>query len=152
VKKKFLKIFCITCFFSVFFDQISKHFILKTLKNGEIEISRFFSFTLVKNKGVLFGLFNNSYMKIPIIVISFAVILAILMYALNVSAESKFLLFSLGLVEGGIIGNLIDRVRFSYVIDFLNFKVWPVFNFGDIFIVIGTFLTIFYQLRRTNAS
>ena len=79
-------------------------------------------------------------------------ILGILTYTLNVRDESKFLLFSLGLVEGGIIGNLIDRVRFGYVIDFLNFKVWPVFNFGDIFIVVGTFLTIFYQLRRTNAS
>ena len=136
----------------MFSDQISKLSVLKTLENGEIEISRFFSFTLVRNKGVLFGLFSNSYMKIPIIVISFAVILGILIYALNVSAESKFLLFSLGLIEGGITGNLIDRVRFGYVIDFLNFKVWPVFNFGDIFIVVGTFLIIFYQLRRTNAS
>jgi len=152
VKKKFLKIFYITCFFSIFSDQISKLFILKTLKNGEIEISRFFSFTLVKNKGVLFGLFSNLYMRIPILIFSLAVIVIILIYALNIITESKFLLFSLGLIEGGIIGNLIDRVRFGYVIDFLNFKVWPVFNFGDIFIVIGTFLTILYQLRRTNAS
>jgi len=152
VKKKFLKIFYITCFFSVFSDQILKYFMLNILKNGEIEVSRFFSITLVKNRGVLFGLFSNLYMRIPILILSLVVIVIILIYALNIITESKFLLFSLGLIEGGIISNLIDRVRYGYVIDFLNFKVWPVFNFGDIFIVVGTFLTILYQLRRTNAS
>lgn len=92
-------------------------------------------------------------MKIPVIVISVVVVLVIFFYALNFSPEIKFLQISLGLIEGGIVGNLIDRIRFGYVVDFLNFKIWPVFNLSDIFIVSGTFLTIFFHMRSNrNAS
>ena len=65
---------------------------------------------------------------------------------------AKSLQISFGLIEGGILGNLVDRIRIGAVIDFLDFHIWPVFNFADTFIVTGVFLLLFLQFRGGNAS
>ena len=68
---------------------------------------------------------------------SIIVIALILFYCLRYRYKDILLITSLGLILGGAIGNLIDRILFGYVIDFLDFRVWPVFNIADSSISIG---------------
>ncbi|HOV21259.1 MAG TPA: signal peptidase II [Candidatus Ratteibacteria bacterium] len=148
MNKKSIIIFFLVFFISLILDQFSKTLVLEIIKDGEVKITKYFSLIFVGNKGVLFGLFSNLPMNIPIIIISFFVILILCIYAINSSKESKILHLFLGLVAGGIGGNLLDRIKYGYVIDFLDFKIWPVFNLSDVFIVSGTILTILYYIKR----
>ncbi|MCS7180487.1 MAG: signal peptidase II [bacterium] len=136
-----LKIFLLSSFLSTFFDQITKFFIVNFLEkyDGNLNITSFFSLSLVKNKGIIFGFFSYEKAKIFIIFFSITAIFFIL-WILFLGKTEKYYQFSLGLIVGGIIGNLIDRIKNGYVIDFLNFHFWPVFNFADSFILIGIIL------------
>ncbi|MGB9677477.1 MAG: signal peptidase II [Candidatus Ratteibacteria bacterium] len=148
--KFFLNIFFITSFLTLFFDQITKFFIVKLLKNfdGNLNITSFFSFTFVKNQGIVFGLFSNEKTRILIIVLSFIAIFFIFFMILKLKKTNKYHQFSLGLIVGGTIGNLLDRIRLGYVIDFINFHFWPVFNFADTFISIGVILFFIKYLKE----
>ncbi|MCM8772952.1 MAG: signal peptidase II [Candidatus Omnitrophica bacterium] len=143
-----LFIFITTTLLSCFLDQITKNFFMKILEeNGNIEIFKFLSFTLVKNYGIFFGLFNNDKIKVFMIAFSVLAVFLIPIYFLKTEKKEKIFQFSLGLIEGGILGNLIDRIKNGYVIDFINFHFWPVFNFADSFIVIGVIIFFLNQLR-----
>ncbi|HOK57327.1 MAG TPA: signal peptidase II [bacterium] len=146
----FLKIFLTTSFLALFFDQITKSFIVRLLKktDGNINITSFLSFTLIKNQGIVFGLFNNEKTRIFIIIFSFIAIFFIIFAILKLKKTEKYHQFSLGLIVGGTIGNLLDRIRFGYVIDFINFHFWPVFNFADAFISIGVILFFIKYLKE----
>lgn len=119
-------------------DQISKFYISSALSLGQsIPVIRdVFHISLVYNTGCAFGLFRNQ--KIFFILLSAAVILYILwdlfsrgrLYSLSRRA-------ALGLVLAGAMGNLLDRLRLGYIIDFLDLRVWPVFNLADSAITIG---------------
>lgn len=137
-------------FLTVFFDQITKFFIVKLLEKseGNLNITNFFSLTLVKNQGIVLGLFNNEKTKIFIIVFSFIIIFFIFFAILKLEIVEKYQQFSLGMVVGGTIGNLIDRIKYGYVIDFINFHFYPVFNFADTFISIGVILFFLKYLRE----
>jgi len=97
--------------------------------------------TYVQNTGTAFGLFREH--TFVFVIISSVVIAILLWFAL---ARQKLLGISLsgdgatavGLIIGGAIGNLADRLVFGYVIDFVDFQVWPVFNAADAGIVLGT--------------
>ncbi|MCM8784884.1 MAG: signal peptidase II [Candidatus Omnitrophica bacterium] len=145
--KLFSNIFFITTFFVVFFDQITKFYIVNLLKKfGEnIYITRFFSLTLVKNKGIVFGLFSSEKIKIFIIFFSLIAIFFIFFYTFKFEKYHKF---CLGLVAGGITGNLIDRIKYGYVIDFINFHFFPVFNLADVFVSIGIILFFLKYLKE----
>lgn len=142
MKDKNLKLFFLITLFSCLFDQISKYFIIQIL-NSEIKIFNFFSLTIVKNYGIIFGLLNIKKLKGLVILFSFIALVSICFYV-KIKSEYKI---ALGLIEGGIAGNLIDRIKNGYVIDFINFHFWPVFNFADIFIVIGIFLLFIMQIK-----
>ena len=134
-------------------DQASKFFISSSLTPGEpvTVIKNFFYLTLVHNTGAAFGLLKNSTFFFS--GISFTAILFIIFY-LKKKRDEKFT-FKLGLamILGGAIGNLADRIRLGYVVDFLDFRVWPVFNIADSCITIGAFLillSIFIHKRVTR--
>ncbi|MCM8818527.1 MAG: signal peptidase II [Candidatus Omnitrophica bacterium] len=134
-------IFFITFFFACLFDQLSKKIFADILKEkGTINVFKFFSFELVKNYGIVFGFLNNDKIKFFLIPFSIIVIFLIPLYILKTKKDEKFSQFSLGLVEGGIMGNLVDRIKNGYVVDFINFHFWPVFNLADSFITIGMIL------------
>jgi signal peptidase II len=103
-------------------------------------IDNIFHLTYVRNKGAAFGLFEN-YTYI-FIIFSVTVIIILLIF-LNKKSKNIWLELSSGLIIGGAVGNLIDRVRLGFVIDYLDFKVWPVFNLADITIVVGTFIFVY---------
>jgi len=141
--------FFLTSFFTCIFDQITKLYIITFLQkhNGNIELFNFLSLTFVKNYGVLFGFLNSEKIRFILILFSLFAIIFIFLYSKKFDKTEKFNQFSLGLIEGGIMGNLIDRIKNGYVVDFINFHFWPVFNFADSFIVIGIILFFIKQIR-----
>jgi signal peptidase II len=126
-------------------DQAAKFFLNSQLQPGQSLplVKNVFHLTLVYNTGIAFGLFKQQ--TAIFIILSIAAIVLILV---NIFSESKSrnldrsYWLGLSLILGGAAGNLIDRLRFGYVIDFLDFRVWPVFNLADSCITIGVFLIL----------
>ena len=131
-------------------DQLSKYIILKNLHPGESlpVIKDIFHISLIFNKGFAFGLFSRQ-STVFIWVVYVAVIFIIFITALhrNILLREKNTRFFLSLVLAGAIGNLIDRIRFGAVVDFLDFRVWPVFNMADAAITIGISLLLLQMLK-----
>lgn len=150
MEKNKLRVFFITLFFSLITDQISKKLIvpLIILKGGDIKITPFLSLSYVRNYGIFFGFLNRQEIRIFIIIFSFLAVFLIYFYILRNKIQNTFHLISLGLIEGGILGNLIDRIKYGYVIDFINFHYWPVFNLADSFIVTGVIIFFIKSLKE----
>lgn len=137
----------ILLFFIVFlFDQITKFYATSYLETGK-SVSIFggiLDLTLVKNTGGVFGIFqglNNFYIFLSIIFLIFIGI-----YYKKFSQEKLLLEIGLIVIIAGAVGNLLDRIRYGYVIDFIDIKVWPVFNFADVGIVCGCMLILYSLL------
>ena len=131
-------------------DQISKFYISSALSLGQsIPVIRdIFHISLVYNTGCAFGLFRNQ--KIFFILLSAAVVFYIIRDLF--SHGSRYSLsrrVALGLILGGAAGNFLDRLRSGYIIDFLDFRVWPVFNLADSAITVGISLLILEVLRNS---
>ncbi len=125
----------------IFLDQATKFLATKFLQlNNPLPLVKNFLFlTLVHNRGAAFGMFQNQLFMFLLVSIS-AIILIIC--SLRDKHNSTLFKISLSLILGGAIGNLIDRARFGFVIDFLDLRVWPVFNLADSVITIAAlFLT-----------
>ncbi len=131
-------------FFIIFIDQILKMIIRNRLYFGESIpiIQNIFHITYVQNVGAAFGILK--YQRIFFIFITLAVIIGIFIFVFMKHSIHKIVLHSLNLIVGGATGNLIDRAQFGYVIDFLDFRIWPVFNVADISIVAGTVMLAYY--------
>lgn len=137
----------------VLLDQASKLWILEGLRLqdvGRIELSAVFDLSFVRNRGVSFGLFqaDQLWSRALLILIS-AAIAGFFLYWLR-QAERGLTVLSLGLVIGGALGNLIDRARFGFVVDFLDFSglYFPwVFNVADAAITVGAALLMLDFLR-----
>ena len=128
-------------------DQFTKFLASKNLfLNQSIPvISQVFHFTLIHNKGAAFGILKE---RVPLFII--ASTLAIILLYLNIKKHRKTSLYSisLGLILSGALGNLIDRLFLGYVIDFLDFRIWPVFNIADSAITVGAILLGWSMIRK----
>ena len=126
--------------FVIISDRIAKFLVLGHLTQGRsIEVvPKIFHLTLVLNKGAAFGLFRD--FSAFFTVASMIVVVLIGIYVWHSKCRDIIILVALGLILGGATGNLIDRIFFGYVIDFLDFRVWPVFNIADSSITIGAAL------------
>lgn len=129
-------------------DQISKFFISRNIDiNESVPVIRnIFHITLVQNTGAAFGIFKSG--TLFFITISILAVGAITMHLIRKPSASFLFNAALSLILGGVLGNLVDRVRLGYVIDFLDFRVWPVFNVADSAITIGVILLILSLLRK----
>lgn len=117
-------------------DQLTKQVVGRTLDFGEsVDIVGPFSIHHVQNSGIAFGLFGSR-TAIVIAVTAIAVGAMVVFFARS-GRRHPLLPVALGLVLGGSIANLIDRVRLGYVTDFLDLVAWPAFNLADTFIVVG---------------
>jgi len=126
-------------------DRIAKIFFSNILSFGEsIPVLRnIFHFTLVYNTGIAFGLFKNQGIVFIIIpAIAIALIAFNIYYYRNNPEVSRMYIVGFSLILAGAIGNLIDRVLYGHVIDFIDFRIWPVFNVADSAITIGTILIL----------
>ncbi|MFQ6014436.1 MAG: signal peptidase II [Anaerolineae bacterium] len=131
-------------------DQLSKYLVLKYLSVGHpwnpVPLLRsFVSLTHVTNSGAAFGLFPGAGLVFTVIAIVVAV--AIIVYYRYLPKGQWLVRLSLGLQLGGALGNLTDRLRYGYVIDFVDFKVWPIFNLADAAIVIGVAILAYLILQ-----
>jgi len=132
-------------------DIFTKFVIFKNLSPDQsiAVLPNIFHITLVLNKGAAFGIFNNQ--TVFFIALSAITILYIIFYIWRYSSYSYLITLPLGLIMGGAIGNLVDRVRFGYVIDFLDFRIWPVFNVADSAITVGAVILMWsILLKKTH--
>jgi signal peptidase II len=129
----------------VILDQLSKAAVLAFFAArglGDREsVTSFFNLALTYNRGISFGLFNGGAgLNALVFSLAAAAIVAVLLYWLS-RVVSPFLAVAIGLIIGGAIGNVIDRLRLGAVVDFLDFHVgylhWPAFNLADSAICIG---------------
>jgi signal peptidase II len=121
-------------------DQASKYIVSHNLSQGESHpvVKGIFHITLVFNTGAAFGMLASGAGFFLVFGIAAALILLSLMPAALRSALTVRIAYALAL--GGIVGNIIDRLRFGYVVDFLDFRVWPVFNVADSAITVAAIL------------
>ncbi len=117
-------------------DQLTKRIVTGQLGLGDsLHVVGPFSIRHVQNSGIAFGLFASA-TALVILLTAFAVAWMLVFFARS-GARHPVLPVSLGLVIGGSLSNLLDRVRLGYVTDFLDLRYWPSFNLADSFIVIG---------------
>lgn len=154
------RLLALTVVVIVVLDQITKAWIMSTMAlHQSIQvISGLFHLTYIRNPGAAFGLFADSGNGLRILFFVTVSIGAILfLVALYSTIQEKFFLGRLAvcLVLGGAVGNLIDRVRFGEVVDFLDFFIgsshWPAFNVADSCISTGVVLLLWYFIRHDTA-
>ncbi len=140
----------------VLLDQLSKITMSRLLSYGQSEtINGFFNLVMVYNQGAAFSFLANSggWQRWFFSALALAVSIFIV-WMLNRNANQRMFCWSLSLILGGAIGNLIDRLVHGHVIDFLDFHLggwhWPAFNIADSAITIGALLFVLDELRRVN--
>jgi signal peptidase II len=145
----------------LFLDQWTKGIITRTMEvhQSRTIVGDVFDLTYVRNSGAAFGLFasvDSSLKAILLNSVAVIVFLVVSAYALRSSHKSVRLQVGLALILGGAVGNLLDRVRFGYVVDFLDFSLsghhWPAFNVADSAICIGVGLLFLDMLRNEESE
>jgi signal peptidase II len=122
-------------------DQLTKRIVERRLGLGDaVHVIGPFSIRHVENSGIAFGLFSSA-TAVVILLTALAVVWMLVFFARS-GARHPVLPVSLGLVIGGSLSNLLDRIRLGYVTDFLDLRYWPAFNLADSFIVIGVFVVL----------
>ena len=122
-------------------DQVTKHIVASNLSLGEgLHVVGPFSIRHVQNSGIAFGLFASA--TAVVILLTTIAVSAMLIFFARSGARHPILPVALGLVIGGSLSNLLDRVRLGYVTDFLDLRYWPAFNLADSFIVIGVLVLL----------
>jgi signal peptidase II len=136
----------------VLLDQLSKYLVYSQLQAGESipVINGIINVTHVKNAGAAFGIMQDK--RILFIVAHLVLITAVAYFYKTIKQEGIIALIAAGLMLGGASGNMIDRVTTGYVVDFIDFRIWPVFNIADTAIVIGAILLGFQLLTSLREA
>lgn len=134
--------FYLTAFLIAAADQALKYLVHNNLALGQSVplIGNVIKFTYVRNTGAAFSFFVgfSSYLAVIGVIVSIAVVY----FHYRMPAKNYFLQTALALILGGSAGNLIDRILRSYVIDYIDITIWPVFNFADIMINVGVIMLL----------
>ena len=156
ILKKLNKIFLINIFLIFLLDRISKIYVIYLdgrLNGEEIYSSKFLNIHLIWNEGIAFGLLSvnqATYYNI----LTFIILLVILFVLYLLIRSNGFEKFSLSMIFGGAIGNMVDRIIYKAVPDFIDFHVenfhWFIFNVADIFITIGVIFMIINEFTYKN--
>lgn len=131
-------------------DQITKALVLGSLEEA-VRVTPFFNLVLVWNRGVSFGMLDSGGTGTPWLLsgLALAVVIGLVLWLRR--TDTRLVAIGLGLVIGGALGNVIDRVRFGAVVDFLDFHLagfhWPAFNVADSAICIGAAVLLVDGLR-----
>ena len=146
-------VFFLTVLLVVAADQLSKVWIRSNLALWEsLPETGLFQLTHVYNTGAVFGMFQGY--SLPLTIVSVIGMVALLLFILFFLRHFPFLdnllvKLSLSLVLGGAVGNLIDRLLFGGVTDFIAVGIWPAFNIADSAIVVGTIIFVYFLLHLT---
>ncbi|MEG0899730.1 MAG: signal peptidase II [Oscillospiraceae bacterium] len=133
----------------IIIDQLIKKWVILSIKPLESihVIEGLLDFTYVENFGAAYGIFKDK--KWFLVIITLILLIAIIYLLISKRINNKFMIFSSSLIIGGGIGNLIDRFLYGYVVDFIDIGPlfsFPVFNFADSCIVVGTGLFVIYLM------
>lgn len=121
-------------------DQLTKGIAVAALERGEqFELGFGLELTNVRNRGIAFGLFADGQ---DVVMAVTAAALALILVYFAVNAASAGLWLGVGLIGGGALGNMADRVRIEAVVDFIDPPLWPAFNVADIAIVSGVLVLL----------
>lgn len=131
------------------FDQLSKFIVAKYVDKSIPVISSFFNIVNIHNTGAGFGMLAG---QNTVLIFISAIVFGAILFGYGRLPNSKMAACSIGLILGGIVGNLIDRIRLGYVVDFLDFSIWPSFNIADSAITIGAILLIIYTWRKESGQ
>ena len=141
----------------VAFDQVTKALVddFMTLHESRTIVEGLVRLTYVQNRGAAFGILSEAglpYQSVMFSVVSLLALLAIALYAWRMPVQSRLPQTALALVMGGAIGNLLDRARLGYVIDYVDVywgaHHWPAFNVADSAITVGVVLLVLDILRN----
>ncbi|MFC1539590.1 signal peptidase II [Candidatus Latescibacterota bacterium] len=136
--------------FAIVSDQISKYLISQNFEMYESKslIGNLLNIHYIKNPGAAFGLTLGHPLLMLVITILIIITLGYLFIRGNIFSDSMLGKFAMVMVLGGAFGNLIDRIRFREVVDFIDMGIgthrWPVYNMADVYVTIGMFILIFY--------
>lgn len=160
VRRRMMGIGFAIAFVAMLLDQISKWWILESvlpcasgppgpwclIQTPPVEVTGFFNLVMAWNRGVSFGMFAHEAEIMPYVLIAVALAITAFLVVWLRRTDRVFQAVCIGLVIGGALGNVIDRLRFGAVADFLDFHVagwhWPAFNVADSCIVVGVLLLV----------
>ena len=127
-------------------DQLSKCYIQSVMELGATVpvLPEIFHITYILNRGAAFGILEDQ--RAFFILIAVGMMVCVWRFYGKIASYGPRMEFGAGLLVGGAAGNLADRVRLAAVVDFLDFRVWPIFNVADIAIVCGVALMIYVLL------
>lgn len=149
-------IYIVLILFLILLDQLSKSYFINLFSGSFIRgitICPYLNFVHAWNQGISFGLFQGfDYSNIIFMSLS-SIITTILFVMLSKEKNTRFCIYY-SLIIGGAIGNIIDRVKYGAVFDFIDVHVsnyhWPAFNLADSFVCIGAILLVFFSVRVKN--
>lgn len=129
-------------------DYVSKRYIATHMTPGQSipVVGRYLHITYVRNAGAAFGMLQHQ--TLFFILVSLVVVGLIVSYGRTAARGDVWLSIALGLLLGGALGNLLDRLLYGTVIDFIDFRVWPVFNLADSAITLGGIIFVVLLLQR----
>ena len=137
-------------------DQLTKITMTRLLSYGQVEyVNHYVNLVMVYNKGAAFSFLSDQSGWQRYFFTGISVIASLFMlWMLKRNPTQKLFCWALALILGGALGNLIDRVAYGHVIDFLDFHLagwhWPAFNVADAAITLGAALFVLDELRRVN--
>ena len=131
-------------------DQWSKFYIQSQMSLGMSipVIPNIFHLTYILNPGAAFGILENQ--RFFFVAIAAVMVGAVVYLYPRIPEKPALLRLGIGLMAGGAVGNVIDRVKTGYVVDFFDFRIWPIFNIADIAIVVGVACIIYTLLFITE--
>jgi signal peptidase II len=129
-------------------DQLVKWLVQTEMDLGETipVIPHIFHLTYIHNPGAAFGILpHQEWFFLAIVVVLFG---AYFVMRKKIPQKPVYFPMAVAMLLGGALGNAIDRVRYGSVVDFFDFRIWPIFNVADIFICVGVALIVFYFWRH----
>jgi signal peptidase II len=142
----------IVVFVVVMLDQITKYMIVSNMTEGMSIpiIDQVFHLTFVLNPGAAFGMLEHN--REFFIIMAIAVLMFVVYMRKKILEEPLTVQIGIALFVGGALGNLIDRMKTGLVVDFFDFRIWPVFNVADIAICLGVGVMIWSIIREELKS
>lgn len=140
---------------TIIVDQLSKFFVdTRLVIDQPIEVSQYFNLVKVWNTGISFSMFNNyGDLGASILVLVACIVCCGLLYWMYHETSAKKNV-CLGLIIGGALGNVLDRMRYGAVMDFLDFHFekyhWPAFNIADTCICIGALILVYFEMKNNK--